>query len=306
MRTKPQLTILGYNSAIPTINGIPSAQILEMGGKMMLIDCGEGTQVQLRKVGIKFSKISHIFISHLHGDHCFGLPGLIASYRLLGRVTPIEIYGPKGIEQMLETIFKLTGTTREFTINYHELQSSKSEIIYDDVLLKVETVPLDHRIYCNGYRFTEKKLPRSLNLEYLQSRADIPKELYHDILEGKDIVLLSGGLIPNHVAGMEGKKPKSYAYCSDTRFLPSIVPLVKGVDILYHESTFLHDLREMADYTGHSSAREAAIIAKDAEVGKLILGHFSNRYPDKSVFLDEAREIFPETYLPEALVPLEI
>lgn len=300
------LTILGYNSAIPTVNSSPTAQFLEMEERCFLIDCGEGTQVQLRKAKARFSKINHIFISHLHGDHCFGLPGLIASFRLLGRETPLHIYAPKGIKEMLETIFRITETHRGFEVVYHELDSKKSEKIYEDNRVEVFTIPLNHRIYCNGYLFREKPKERHLNMAEISKYPEIETCDYHNLKLGKDFVLSDGYILKNEVLTTPPSKPVSYAFCSDTRYWEEVVSVIENVDLLYHEATFLHDLKEMADYTGHTTALEAARIARKANVGKLILGHFSNRYGDVTVFTDEAREIFPNTFLPKALEPVKI
>lgn len=300
------LTILGFNSAIPTVNTSPTSQLLEMEERCFLIDCGEGTQVQLRKAKARFSKINHIFISHLHGDHCFGLPGLIASFRLLGRDTPLHVYGPKGIKNMLETIFTITETHRGFEVVYHELDKNYSEKIYEDARVEVYTIPLDHRIYCNGYLFKEKPKDRHLNMTEIAKYDEIETCDYHNIKAGKDVVLSDGYVLKNEVLTVDPAPCVSYAFCSDTRYLESVIPIIKNVTVLYHESTFLHDLKEMADYTGHSTALEAATIAQKAEVGKLILGHFSNRYGDLTVFTDEARTIFTNTFLPKALESVKI
>lgn len=300
------LTILGFNSAIPTINSAPTAQFLEMEERHFLIDCGEGTQVQLRKAKARFSKINHIFISHLHGDHCFGLPGLIASFRLLGRETPLHIYGPKGIKEMLETVFRLTETHKGFEVVYHELDKNYSEKIFEDHRVEVFTIPLNHRIYCNGYLFREKPKERHLNMQEISKYPEIETCDYHNLKLGKDFVLSDGYILKNEVLTKEPAKSVSYAFCSDTRYFESIVPVIENVDVLYHEATFLHDLKEMADYTGHTTALEAARIARKANVGKLILGHFSNRYGDLSVFTNEAREVFPNTFLPKQLEPVKI
>lgn len=300
------LTILGFNSAIPTVNTAPTAQFLEMDERCFLIDCGEGTQVQLRKAKARFSKINHIFISHLHGDHCFGLPGLIASFRLLGRETPLHVYGPKGIKEMLETIFRLTETHQGFEVVYHELENKNSEKIYEDNRIEVFTIPLNHRIYCNGYLFREKPKERHLNIEEVSKYPEIQTCDYHNLKLGKDFVLSDGYVLKNEVLTKEPSKSVSYAFCSDTRYLEKIIPIIQNVDVLYHEATFLHDLKKMADYTGHTTALEAAQIAKKANVRKLILGHFSNRYHDLTVFTDEAKTVFPNTFLPKALEIVEI
>ncbi len=300
------LTILGYNSAIPTINSAPTAQFLEMEERHFLIDCGEGTQVQLRKAKARFSKINHIFISHLHGDHCFGLPGLVASFRLLGRDMSLHIYGPKGIKQMMETIFDITETQRGFEVIYHELESKESEKIYEDKRVEVYTIPLDHRVYCNGYLFKEKPKERHLNMEEILKYPEIETCDYQNIKDGKDFTLEDGYVLKNEVLTKDPAKSVSYAFCSDTRYSEKIIPVIENADVLYHEATFLHDLKKMADYTGHTTALEAARIAKKANVGKLIVGHFSNRYGDLSVFTTEAREVFPNTFLPKQLEPIKI
>lgn len=300
------LTILGFNSAIPTVNSSPTAQLLEMDERHFLIDCGEGTQVQLRKAKAKFSKINHIFISHLHGDHCFGLPGLVASFRLLGRETPLHIYGPKGIKKMLETVFSITETHRGFEVVYHELEGNASEKIYEDKMLEVFTIPLDHRIYCNGYLFRQKEKERRLNMAEVSKYPEIQACDYHHIKNGRDYTLADGFVIKNATLTSDPPPAVSYAFCSDTRYYEAIIPVISGVDVLYHESTFLHDLKEMADYTGHSTALEAARMAREAHVGKLILGHFSNRYGDLSVFTDEASQIFSNSQLPVLLERIAI
>ncbi|WP_262152076.1 ribonuclease Z [Chryseobacterium foetidum] len=300
------LTILGFNSAIPTVNTSPTAQLLEMEERCFLIDCGEGTQVQLRKAKARFSKINHIFISHLHGDHCFGLPGLIASFRLLGREVPLHVYGPKGIKKMLDTIFTITETHRGFEVVYRELDKDYSEKIYEDNRVEVYTIPLDHRIYCNGYLFREKPRERHINMEEVSKYPEIETCDYHNLKAGKDFVLSDGYVLKNEILTTSPAPSVSYAFCSDTRYLESVIPIIKNVTVLYHEATFLHDLKEMADYTGHTTALEAATIAKKAEVEKLILGHFSNRYGDLTVFTDEARTVFPNSYLPKALECVKI
>ena len=277
-----------------------------MEERSFLIDCGEGTQVQLRKAKARFSKINNIFISHLHGDHCFGLPGLIASFRLLGREMPLNVYGPKGIKEMMETIFRITETHRGFDVIYHELSGKISEKIYEDNRVEVYTIPLDHRIYCNGYLFKEKPKERHLNMQEISKYSEIETCDYHNLKLGKDFILSDGYVLKNSVLTNEPTKSVSYAFCSDTRYIENVVPIIENVDVLYHESTFLHDLKEMADYTGHTTALEAARIARKANVGKLILGHFSNRYGDLSVFTDEAREVFPNSFLPKVLEAVKI
>lgn len=301
-----KLTILGYNSAVPKRKVAPTAQLLEVESRMFLIDCGEGTQVQLRKAKARFSRINHIFISHLHGDHVFGLIGLISSFQLLGRETPLHIFGPKGIQDFIMNQLRHTESKCTYELIFTELDKTESEKIYEDEKVEVFTIPLQHRIYTNGYLFREKLKLRKLNIDAIHTYPEIEICDYENLRRGRDFKLENGKLIPNSKLTFDPPKTQSYAFCSDTCYWPEIVPIIKGVDLLYHESTFLSDLQEMADRTAHSTAREAAIIARDAEVGQLILGHFSNRYEDLSVFLDEAKPVFENTILPEQLGVYEI
>lgn len=300
------LTILGYNSAIPTVKSSPTAQLLEMEERLFLIDCGEGTQVQMRKAKAKFSKIKHIFISHLHGDHCFGLPGLISSFTLLGREMPLHIYGPKGIKKMLQTVFQITESRMDFEIVYHELNNQESEKIYEDSRIEVFTIPLQHRIYCNGYLFKEKPKERHLNIDEIKKYPEIEICDYQNIKNGQDFVLSDGYVLKNKTLTKDPQPSVSYAFCSDTKYSEEIITIIKEVDVLYHESTFLEDLKDMAKKTGHSTALEAATIAKKANVKKLILGHFSNRYEDLTLFEKEAKTVFENTFLPTVLQPINL
>lgn len=301
-----KLTILGYNSAVPKRKVAPTAQLLEVESRMFLIDCGEGAQVQLRKAKAKFSRINHIFISHLHGDHVFGLIGLISSFQLLGRETPLHIFGPKGIQDFIMNQLRHTESKCTYELIFTELDKTESIKIYEDEKVEVFTIPLQHRIYTNGYLFREKPKLRKLNIDAIHTYPEIEICDYENLRRGRDFKLENGELIPNSKLTFDPPKTQSYAFCSDTRYWPEIVPIIKGVDLLYHESTFLSDLQEMADRTAHSTAKEAAMIARDAEVGQLILGHFSNRYEDLSVFLDEAKPVFGNTILPTQLGVYEI
>lgn len=281
----------------------PTAQLLEVSSHYYLIDCGEGTQVQLRKAKAKFSKINQIFISHLHGDHVFGLIGLISSFQLLGRETSLYIYGPKGIQDFIMNQLRHTQSRCSFQLFFTELESTTSEKIFEDKQVEVYTIPLDHRIYTNGFLFREKPKPRKLNIEAIKKYPEIEYCDYENLKQGKDYQLNDGMLIHNSELTFDPPPPRSYAFCSDTRYKPDIVPFIKNVDLLYHESTFLSDLQEMAVATGHSTAKEAASIAREADVGRLILGHFSNRYEDLSVMLEEAKTVFKNTILP---IPLGV
>lgn len=297
---------MGFNSAIPKKKSAPTAQLLEIANRYFLIDCGEGTQVQLRRAKAKFSKINHIFISHLHGDHVFGLIGLISTLQLLGKETPLKIFGPKGIQDFIMNQLRHTQSNCSFDIDFIELEGKSSVKIFEDEKVEVCTIPLNHRIYTNGYLFKEKPKKRKLNIEAVQQYPEILTCDYDNLKNGRDFVLESGEIIPNEKLTLDPDPSRSYAFCSDTRYKPDIVPIIQGVDLLYHESTFLSDLQDMADYTGHSTAKEAATIAKDANVGKLVLGHFSNRYHDLNVMLDEARPIFENTHLPVLFETIKI
>lgn len=301
-----KLTILGFNSAVPKQNSAPTSQLLEISNRLFLIDCGEGTQIQLRNAKAKFSRINHIFISHLHGDHVFGLIGLISTFQLLGKETPLYIFGPKGIQDFILNQLKHTQARCSFELKFKELKSKESELIFEDDKVEVHTIPLDHRIYTNGYLFKEKVKPRRLNIEAVKKYPEIEICDYNNLKNGKDFVLSNGELIANEKLTFDPPRSLSYAFCSDTRYKPDIVPIIKNVDLLYHEATFLDELKEMAVYTGHSTAKEAAMIAKQANAGQLIIGHFSNRYNDFRVLKAEAAEIFENTILPKQLGVYEI
>ncbi len=291
-----KLTILGCYAATPRTITNPTAQLLEIRNRMFLIDCGEGTQVQLRKNKIKFSKISHIFISHLHGDHCYGLVGLVSTFMLLDRKTDLHIYGPKGIKEMILIQLKLSGSYTIYGLYFHELESKTSEIIYEDDKVFVKTIPLKHRIYTNGFLFQEKIGDRKLNIQAVQQHK-IETCYYQNIKNGKDITLDNGTIIENHNLSFDPIEPKSYAFCSDTIFDETIIENIKNIDILYHESTFLDADADKASRTMHSTAKQAATIAQKANAKTLILGHFSTRYDNLTLFKTEAQTIFANTHL---------
>ncbi|MCB9202334.1 MAG: ribonuclease Z [Flavobacteriales bacterium] len=301
-----QLTILGYNSAIPTMHSNPTAQYLNIRESGILIDCGEGTQVQLRKAKIKFNSINQIFISHLHGDHVFGLPGFLSTLALLGRTTSLTIYGPKGIKEFIENQLKVTQSRREYELIFIELHSTQSELIFENKKFEVYTIPLNHRTYTNGYLFKEKPLQRNLNIEAIKHYSEIQTCDYQNIKDGKDFILSDGFIVKNESLTFDPPKPKSYAFCSDTMYNESILPIIKEVDLLYHEATFLEELKKLAFKTGHSTALEAGSIASQANVKKLIIGHFSNRYLDYNVLLEEAKQQFKNTELPITLQTIDI
>jgi ribonuclease Z len=286
-----KLTILGCYAATPRTITNPTSQVLEIRNRMFLIDCGEGTQVQLRKHKIKFSKLNHIFISHLHGDHCYGLIGLVSTFMLLNRTTDLHIYGPKGIKEIILLQLKLSNSYTSYGLYFHELDSLESQVIYEDDKVIVKTIPLKHRIYTNGFHFQEKIGDRKLNLDAVLNYK-IETCYYQNIKNGKDITLDDGTIIENQKLTFDPVPPKSYAFCSDTIFDETIIPNIQNVDILYHESTFLDSEEHLSEKTMHATAKQAATIAKLANANQLILGHYSTRYENIEMFQTEAQTIF--------------
>ncbi|WP_066218460.1 ribonuclease Z [Formosa haliotis] len=293
-----QLTILGCHSATPRINAHQTSQVLDIKNQIFLIDCGEGTQVQLRKYKVKFNRIKHIFISHLHGDHYFGLVGLISTFRLLTRETDLHIYGPKGLKEVITLQMKLGGNWTNFNLVFHELTSKESELIYEDEQVEVHTIPLKHRVYTNGFLFKEKVGERKLDMNAILND-DIDVAYYRKLKQGADVYNEAGVLVKNESVTKAPTPPKSYAFCSDTVYTESIVPLIKDVDALYHESTFLEKHGKNAEPTKHCTAKQAAKIAKLANAKQLILGHFSTRYDDLNEFKFEAQEVYDAVELAE-------
>ncbi|WP_353169749.1 ribonuclease Z [Flavobacterium sp.] len=291
-----KIKILGCYAATPRTITNPTSQVLEIKSHMFLIDCGEGTQVQLRKHKIKFSQIELIFISHLHGDHFFGLIGLISTFMLLGREKDLHIYGPKGIKEAILLLLKLGNAYTSYYLFFHELTSKESEVIYEDEKVKVTTIPLKHRVYTNGYLFEEKNIERKLNIDAILNY-NIEKLYYNKIKLGGDITLEDGRLIPNSDLSFDPEEPKSYAFCSDTLYNEDIIPIIKNTTVLYHESTFLESESHLAEKTMHTTAKQAAKIAKLADVKHLLLGHYSTRYGNIELFRTEANEIFENVLL---------
>jgi ribonuclease Z len=291
-----KLTILGCYAATPRTITNPTAQILEIRNRMFLIDCGEGTQVQLRKNKLKFSKINHIFISHLHGDHFYGLVGLISTFMLLNRQTDLHIYGPEGIKEIVLLQLRYSNSFTGYKLYFHELTSNESELIFEDEKVIVKTIPLKHRIYTNGFLFEEKIGDRKLNVDAVKEY-NIETCYFQKIKNGSDITLDDGTIIPNKELTFDPIQPKSYAFCSDTVFDETIIPSIQDVDILYHETTFLESEADKAKKTMHSTAKQAALIANAANVKQLILGHYSTRYSSIDLFQQEAEVIFPNTLL---------
>jgi ribonuclease Z len=290
------LTILGCYAATPRTFTNPTSQVLEIRNRLFLIDCGEGTQVQLRKNKIKFSKINHIFISHLHGDHFYGLVGLVSTFMLLNRTQDLHIYGPKGIKEVITLQLRLSNSWTNYKLFFHELESAESEVIFEDEKVMVKTIPLKHRVYTNGFLFQEKIGDRKLNLDAVQNY-EIDRCYYQNIKNGKDIELEDGRVIENEKLTFDPIPPMSYAFCSDTVYDESIIPIINEVDVLYHESTFLQSEEVLAGKTMHCTAKEAATIALKANVKQLLLGHYSTRYESIERFREQAETIFPEVLL---------
>lgn len=294
-----QLTILGCHSATPRANAYPTSQILDVNGELMLIDCGEGTQVLLRKHKIKFSRLSHIFISHLHGDHYFGLIGLLSTFSLLSRTAALHIYAPQGLEDIIKLQFKLSKAHTSYPLIFHQLDSKKPEVILDNEKLTVETIPLEHRVYTNGFLFKAKSKDRKLLIDKVQN-LNIDKAYYKSIVKGKDVQTKDGEWIKNEDLTEPPAPAPSYAFCSDTMFKTDIIPQIKGATLLYHESTFLEDQEHLCEKTMHSTAKQAGIIAQKANVHQLVLGHFSARYKNLSLFEKEARLVFSNVEIAES------
>ena len=291
-----KLTILGCHSATPHADKATTTQLLSTKNHLFLIDCGEGTQVLLRKEKIKFAHIKHIFISHLHGDHFYGLPGLISTFRLLGREAPLHIYGPVGIREAVTLLLKLSDSWTNYPLHFHELSEKEPVCLFSDGEMEVHTIPLKHRVYTNGFLFRETPKERKINPEAVK-KLRIDQSQMRNLKQGKDVVNTDGESISNTQLTHDPKPSKAYAFCSDTAYHPEMTRQIQGVDVLYHEATFLDDNLELAKKTDHSTAKQAAQIAKDANVNCLILGHYSSRYKNLELFQIEAAEIFPNVEL---------
>jgi len=288
--------ILGCGSALPTMRHFASSQVVEIRGKQFMIDCGEGTQIQLRRSRIRFTKIGHVFISHLHGDHCFGLIGMISTFGMLGRTAPLHIFAPAALEPMLKAQMDMFCFGLEYRVEFHPVDTTQQAVIYEDRSLTVETIPLEHRVPCCGFLFREKQsLPhiRRDMIDFYQ----IPVSQINHIKAGADWTDAEGNIVPNHRLVSPADRPRSYAYCSDTRYMPNLHKQLKDVDLLYHEATYSEDSINRAEQYFHSTAAQAAQVARDAHVGRLLIGHYSARYEREEVLLEEARKVFPPTSL---------
>ena len=293
---KFSITILGCGSATPSPKHYTSSQVVDIRGKLFMVDCGEGTQIQLRRSRVAFARINHIFISHLHGDHCFGLLGMISTFGLLGRTAPLYIHAPEQLWSILEKELDFYYHDLEYQVDFMGFDPGKTTVVYDDRSLSVTAFPLKHRVPCAGFLFQEKTTADHLDREAADFYG-VPQWDYNRIKEGGDFITADGTLIPHSRLTVPADPGRSYAYCCDTTYNPSMIPLIKGVNLMYHDCTYSIQDAERAQKHFHSTAADAARTALDAGAGQLILGHFSARYPDESVLLNEAQQIFPSTIL---------
>ncbi|MDA9776067.1 ribonuclease Z [Flavobacteriales bacterium] len=302
-----EVTILGSGSALPTLKKRPTSQLVQYSNKYLLIDCGEGTQVQLRKAKVSYIKISHIFISHLHGDHYFGLVGLISSMHLLGRVADLYLYAPAELKEIINLQLRASNTQLRFNLVFTELASKETELIYENKDLEVHTIPLKHKILTNGFLIKETPRPRKIKAEKLKFY-EVPHYKIDGIKFGEDFVTPEGETVPNEKFTFPPEKARNYAFCSDTAYREKIIPIIKGATMLYHETTFLERDSALAKKTFHSTAKQAGSIAKQSEVGKLLIGHFSARYTenDNTQFIAEVKQEFQNVEIAEELQTFEV
>jgi ribonuclease Z len=302
---KATISILGCGSALPTHKNFPSSQLLEMRDKQFLIDCGEGTQIRLRQMCLKTNRLGHVFISHLHGDHCFGLIGLISSFGMLNRTAELHIHAQADLEKILQPQLDYFCADLPFEVIFHVINPRKHEIIYEDRSVIVSSIPLKHRVPCCGFLFEEKPRDRHIIREMIDFYK-IPTWRIPKIKQGEDFITDEGEIISNNQLTKPAEKPRRFAYCSDTAYSEKIIPIIEGVDCLYHEATFMQDEALRSKQTEHSTARQAAEIAQKANVKKLIIGHYSARYISQTDLLDEAKAVFENTVLGKDMSVYEI
>ncbi len=291
-----ELTILGCSSATPTSSRHPTAQVLNVHERFFLIDCGEAAQIQLRRFKIKIQRIDHIFISHLHGDHYLGLPGLLGTMHLLGREKELHLYSPPGLKEIIDTNHYHSKTFLNYDVEFHVLEGKSSARIFEDDKLTVETIPMNHRIPCYGFLFREKEPLRNIIKEKIEEYT-IPIQQIHRIKTGEDFIAADGKRIANSELTLPPHPPRSYAYCSDTLYNESYIEQIKNVNLLYHEATFADNMMERAKETHHCTARQAGDIAKKAHAKQLIIGHYSARYRELDMLLTEAKQVFENAVL---------
>lgn len=302
---KFELHILGCGSALPTTRHFATSQVVNLRDKLFMIDCGEGAQMQLRRSRLKFSRLNHVFISHLHGDHCFGLLGLISTFGLLGRTADLHIHSPRGLEGLFAPMLSFFCKTISYQVFFHEFETKQPETIYEDRSMTVTTIPLKHRIPCCGFLFEEKQGPNHI-IRDMVDFYKVPSFELNRIKNGADFITPEGEQIANSRLTRPSAPARKYAYCSDTMYLPEIVNQLKGVDLLFHEATFAQTEQMRAKETHHSTAAQAARIALDAEAKQLVIGHFSARYEDESVLLAEATAIYPRTIMAKENLCIEV
>lgn len=287
-----RITILGNNSALPAFGRHPTAQTVTVFGEVLLMDCGEGTQIQMQRYGVKWKNVHHIFISHMHGDHYFGLPGLINSMSLLGRAAPLHIYAPAGLKPIIDAILNVANTILCYPLHFHELPSGDGLLVETDIFT-VHTFPVQHGIECHGFVVTTKTRGRRILPEKCMKYGIAPDH-FESLKQGHDHTLPNGDVVKNEWVTEDGPSPKKYAYCADTAYTESYLPLIAGADAIYHEATYMEQDVEKATARFHSTATQAATIAKKAGVKKLLLGHFSSKYKELEQFKEEAATIFPD------------
>ena len=292
--------ILGCGSALPTLRHYPSSQIVEVREKLFMVDCGEGTQLQLRRCRVRFTKVGHVFVSHLHGDHCFGLIGMISTFGLLGRTARLHIHADQRLEGILKMQMDAFCRDLGYEVEFHPMDATRKTVVYEDRSLTVETIPLCHRLPTCGFLFREKPSLPHIRRDMIDFYR-IPLSQIQNIKNGADWTTADGETVANARLVTPAEPPRSYAYCSDTRYMPQLCQQIQGVSTLYHESTYGEDNRQLAEKYNHSTAREAAQTARDAHAGKLLLGHYSSRYEDENVLLNEARDTFPNSFLTNEL-----
>lgn len=288
--------ILGCGSALPTLKHNASSQVVEIRGKFFMIDCGEGTQIQLRRSRVGFTKIQAIFISHLHGDHCFGLIGLVSTFGMLGRTAPLQVYAPEPMRDLLEMQLRMFCNGLGFEVQFNAVDTTKHQIIFEDRSLTVESIPLNHRVPCSGFLFREKPTLPHIRRDMIDCYG-IPLSQINNIKNGADWTTDDGRVISHSELTTPSDAPRSYAYCCDTRYMPELYKEVEGVNLLYHDSTYDSTCADRARLYYHSTSEQAAAVARDAHVGKLLLGHFSARYDNEANILKEAKAIFPNSIL---------
>lgn len=293
---KFEVTILGCGSAKPSTRHFPSAQIVNVRDKLFLVDCGEGTQIQMCRNRIRFARMDNVFISHLHGDHCLGLIGLISTFDLLGRTADLNVYAPAQFEKILFDEINFFSRGMGYKVVFHAVDTKKHEILYDDRSLSVYSIPLNHRLPCSGYLFVEKPTLPHIRRDMIDYY-NIPFYAIRSIKEGADWITADGTTVPFERLTFPADKARKYAYCSDTAYLPELKDYINGVDVLYHEATFADDFANLAAERLHSTARQAATVARDSGAGKLVIGHFSSRYDDENILLEQAKEVFPNTVI---------